>query len=148
MCYARDVYGRSPLHIAVVKGRVDVLKELVRDSPHPALGDHEFVNLKNDDGDTIFHLAAASKQTEAMSFLMSCTAVEVNSRNADDLTAHELLARSGKSGRTEIARALSRSGIGGSPEIVRALSGSGMAPMTMGIGSGGASGRVQINRRG
>ncbi|KAI6679899.1 hypothetical protein NL676_033780 [Syzygium grande] len=28
------------------------------------VGDHEYVNLKNDNGDTILHLAAANKQTE------------------------------------------------------------------------------------
>ncbi|XP_048140786.1 ankyrin repeat-containing protein BDA1-like [Rhodamnia argentea] len=93
VCYARDKYGRNPLHIAAVKGRVDALKELVRERPDAArqrmehgetilhlcvkhnnvealkllvesVGDDEFVNLKNDDGDTVLHLAAADRQTE------------------------------------------------------------------------------------
>ncbi|KAI6670014.1 hypothetical protein NL676_004899 [Syzygium grande] len=159
MCYAYDIYGRSPLHIAVVKGQVDVLKELVRESPHAArqkmghgetilhlcvehnnlealkvlvesVGDHEFVNLKNDHGDTILHLAAAYKQTETISFLTSCTAVEVNSLNADSLTAHELLARSGKSG-TRMDNTHNLFEAGGSTEIVHALSRSEMEFMTM-----------------
>ncbi|XP_030456350.1 ankyrin repeat-containing protein NPR4-like [Syzygium oleosum] len=160
MCYAHDIYGRNPLHIAVVKDRVDVLKELVRESPHAArqkmghgetilhlcvehyklealkvlvesVGDHEFVNLKNDHGDTILHLAAAYKQTETISFLVTCTAVEVNSLNADSLTAHELLARSGKSGR-HMDNIHNFFEAGGSTEIVHALSRSEMESMTMG----------------
>ncbi|XP_030456844.2 ankyrin repeat-containing protein ITN1-like [Syzygium oleosum] len=128
MCYARDRYGRNPLHIAAVKGRIDVLKELIRESPDAAhqkmghgetilhlcvkhnnlealkllvesFGDPEFVNLKNDNGDTILHQAAADKQTETMSFLTSFTTVEANSPNADGLTAYDLLAQSGKPGR-------------------------------------------------
>lgn len=89
-CYAHDKYGRDPLHLEAVKGQVKVLKELVRQSPDTArhkmdygeillhlcmkhnnlevqklvveiLGDHKSVNLKNDNGNTILHLAAADK---------------------------------------------------------------------------------------
>ncbi|KAI6704043.1 hypothetical protein NL676_013179 [Syzygium grande] len=124
-------YGRNPLHIAAVKGRVDVLKELVRESPDAArkkmghgetilhlcvmynnlealkllvesVGDPEFVNMKNDDGDTILHLAASDKQTETISFLTSFTTVEANSRNTDGLTAYDLLAQGGETGRSEM----------------------------------------------
>ncbi|KAF8027118.1 hypothetical protein BT93_E0135 [Corymbia citriodora subsp. variegata] len=136
MCYTRDKYGRNPLHIAAVKGRIDVLEELVQESPNAArhkmehgetilhlcvkhnnlealkllletIGDHEFINLKNDDGNTILHLAAADKQTESLdasdhrsvqtiNFLMSRTTVEVNSLNQNGQAIDDLLNQSWK----------------------------------------------------
>ena len=34
MCSAKDVDGRNPLHLAAMKGRIDVLEELVRAPSH------------------------------------------------------------------------------------------------------------------
>ncbi|KAJ0091103.1 hypothetical protein Patl1_14551 [Pistacia atlantica] len=93
MCLARDRDGNNPVHIAAMKGRVSVLKELVKVRRNAArmlmergetilharvrfdqleamkflmeeMSDHEFVNSKDDDGNTILHLAVADKQVE------------------------------------------------------------------------------------
>ena len=93
ICLVCDLDGRNPLHIAAIKGHLDVLRELVHARPWAArmlmdegetilhacvrynqleamkllverAADHEFVNCKNYDGNTILHLAIAAKQTE------------------------------------------------------------------------------------
>ncbi|KAL7182111.1 hypothetical protein ACSBR1_040931 [Camellia fascicularis] len=48
MCLARDKDGRNPLHLAVMKGKVDVKKLLVEASPHAA-------QVMMDQGETIVH---------------------------------------------------------------------------------------------
>ncbi|KAL6588153.1 hypothetical protein OROMI_001131 [Orobanche minor] len=92
MCLAPDRDGWNPLHLAAMKGRDDVLKELLRVRVHASramvhkhetilhlcvkynqfdalklimerLGDHEFLNSKDDDG-YILHAAVADKQIE------------------------------------------------------------------------------------
>ena len=93
MCLVCDIDGRNPLHIAAIKGHLDVLRELVNARPWAArmlmdegetilhacvrydqleamkllverAADHDFVNSKNYDGNSILHLAVAAKQTE------------------------------------------------------------------------------------
>lgn len=93
MCLVGDRDGRNPLHIAAIKGHVNVLRELVQARPQAArilmdrgetilhvcvrynqlesmkflvetMNDHEFVNFKDDDGNSILHLAVADKQVE------------------------------------------------------------------------------------
>ncbi|XP_057958382.1 ankyrin repeat-containing protein BDA1-like [Malania oleifera] len=122
MCLACDKYGRNPLHLAVMKGRIDVLKELVATKPSAAkvevdhgesmlhlcvrynefealkllvkaLNDNELVNARDDNENTILHLAVADKQIETISFLLTNTRVEVNALNADGLTALDILVR-------------------------------------------------------
>ncbi|XP_031260490.1 ankyrin repeat-containing protein BDA1-like [Pistacia vera] len=91
ICFVCDEDGRNPLHIAAMKGHVSVLKELVKVRADTArvlmersetilhlcvqfnqleamkllmetMNDHEFVNSKDDDGQTILHLVMADKQ--------------------------------------------------------------------------------------
>ncbi|KAK3213207.1 hypothetical protein Dsin_017913 [Dipteronia sinensis] len=94
MYFARDRDGRNPLHIATIKGRISVLRELGNVRPQAArmlidhrgetilhlrvrysqleilkllvetIGDNEFLNSNDDDGNTILHTAAAYKQVE------------------------------------------------------------------------------------
>ncbi|KDP40731.1 hypothetical protein JCGZ_24730 [Jatropha curcas] len=91
-CLARDEDGRIPLHLAAMRGRVEVIQELVRassESTFEALdGDtvfhlcikynhleafkllvtfingDEILNIGNQDGNSILHLAAMLKQLE------------------------------------------------------------------------------------
>lgn len=93
LCLARDCDGGNPLHLAAIKGRVEVIKELIHVRPHAALGtmingenilhlcvkhnqlevlkvlmaigwDHVFLNAKDGDRHNILHLAVAHKQIE------------------------------------------------------------------------------------
>ncbi|XVF34591.1 hypothetical protein REPUB_Repub18cG0071800 [Reevesia pubescens] len=122
MCLVFDFDGRNPLHIAAIKGHLDVLIELVHARSWAArlpmdedetilhacvrynqleamkllverVADHEFVNCKNYDGNTILHLAIAAKQTEAINFIISSTTVDVNCQNEDGFTALDLLSQ-------------------------------------------------------
>lgn len=92
-CLARDRNGLTPLHLAAVKGRVEVMKMLLQAKPDAAqitvyrgenilhlcvkyyqlealkllvktVGDPEFINSKDTDGNTVLHLAVADKQVE------------------------------------------------------------------------------------
>ncbi|KAJ4708970.1 Ankyrin repeat family protein [Melia azedarach] len=120
MCFARDRDGKNPLHIAAIKGRVDILREFVQVRPQAArvlmdqgdtilhacvrynqlgamklliqtLADYEFLNSKDNDGNTILHLAAADKQIETIKFLTTSTRIEVNALNANGLAALDAL---------------------------------------------------------
>ncbi|OMO57713.1 hypothetical protein COLO4_35169 [Corchorus olitorius] len=121
MCLVCDQDGRSPLYIAAAKGHTIILKELFQARPRAAwflmdggetilhactrsnhfqamkflveekVADHEFVNSKNCDGNTVLHLAVADKQIEAVNFLIANTTIEVNSLNLDGFTALDLL---------------------------------------------------------
>ncbi|KAL2545084.1 Ankyrin repeat family protein [Forsythia ovata] len=140
MCLARDRKGLTPLHLAAIKGRIDVVEELVRAKPDAALvtvdrgqtilhlcvkyyqlevlkllletiGDQEFTNSKDSDGNTILHLAVADKQVETVDFLLKASATEVNARNLSGMTPMDILIRSRKDVRDkEIEESLKRGG--------------------------------------
>ncbi|KAH7574428.1 hypothetical protein JRO89_XS03G0294800 [Xanthoceras sorbifolium] len=123
-CSFCDRDGRNPLHIAAIKGHVNVLKELVRVRPDAArmilmdrgetilhlcvrynqlqvmellvesIHDHAFLNSKDNDDNTILHLAVADKQIEAIKFLTTNAAIEVNALNAYGFTALDLSTQS------------------------------------------------------
>ncbi|KAL2545106.1 Ankyrin repeat family protein [Forsythia ovata] len=144
MCLARDRNGLTPLHLAAIKGRIDVVKELVRAKPDAALvtvdrgqtilhlcvkyyqlealkllvqtiGDQDFTNSKDSDGNTILHLGVADKQVETVDFLFKVSATEVNARNISGMTPMDILIRSRKDVKDEeIEESLKRGGAFGS----------------------------------
>ena len=93
-CLICDEDGRTPLHLAVMKGHVEVTRELVRARPEVVTGhklDHgetilhssvrhnrlgalkmlvesvreaEFINARDDYGNTVLHTATTLKQLE------------------------------------------------------------------------------------
>ncbi|XP_076885622.1 uncharacterized protein LOC143535180 [Bidens hawaiensis] len=93
-CLVDDRNGENPVHIAAINGHHEVVKVLVQTRPNAAramaqqetilhlcvkhnqlevlkllietVGDHEFVNAKDADGNTILQLVVADKQTEVM----------------------------------------------------------------------------------
>ncbi|XXG78994.1 hypothetical protein AAC387_Pa09g0159 [Persea americana] len=100
VCFLRDNRGRTPLHIVVRKGRLEVLKELVLAEPTAAwvqtehgepilhlcasngqfealemlielIPDDDFVNMKDDDDNSILHLLAPEIQTEVIKLVFS-----------------------------------------------------------------------------
>ncbi|GLT96354.1 hypothetical protein SLE2022_139800 [Rubroshorea leprosula] len=137
MCFVRDRDGRNPVHIAALKGHVSILGELVQARPGAArvlmdrgetilhacarhnqldamkfllerISDHEFVNLKNYDGNTVLHIAVADKQQEAVVYLVA-NGIEVNSMNKDGLTVLDLLSKNERDVKDiEIAESLRR----------------------------------------
>ncbi|KVH88521.1 ankyrin repeat-containing protein ITN1-like [Cynara cardunculus var. scolymus] len=138
-CLARDRDGRNPLHLAAIKGRYEVVKELLQAQPHAAramveqeqetilhlcvkhnqlevlkllvesMGDHEFVNSKDGDGNNILHLAVADKQIETINFLLLNTTIEVNASNTNGETSMDILAQGPKDVKDQqIIRSLTR----------------------------------------
>uniref|UniRef100_A0A803LAK4 Uncharacterized protein n=1 Tax=Chenopodium quinoa TaxID=63459 RepID=A0A803LAK4_CHEQI len=63
VCRAQDALGRCPVHVAAIKGRIDVLKELMRVDPGAAL-------VRTDQDDSILHLCVKFNQFEALKVLM------------------------------------------------------------------------------
>ncbi|GLT31595.1 hypothetical protein SLA2020_063240 [Shorea laevis] len=138
-CFVRDRDGRNPVHIAALNGHVSILGELVQARPGAAqvlmdrgetilhacarhnqldamkfllerISDHEFVNLKNYDGNTVLHIAVADKQQEAVIYLVA-NGIEVNSMNEDGLTVLDLLSKNERDVKDiEIAESLRRVG--------------------------------------
>ncbi|XP_039165189.1 ankyrin repeat-containing protein NPR4-like [Eucalyptus grandis] len=61
--FVHDKYKRNPLHVTVMKGRVDVLECLVQ-ATHDVYERYQFINSRDEDGNTILHLAASNGQIE------------------------------------------------------------------------------------
>lgn len=55
------------------------------------INDFEFVNAKNDDGDTILHLAVRTKYFETVQYLMGSTGIDVDAKNANGYIALDIL---------------------------------------------------------
>ncbi|KAL0394203.1 UNVERIFIED_CONTAM: hypothetical protein Slati_4386500 [Sesamum latifolium] len=124
MCFKMDGDGRSPLHLAAIKGRTVVLEELLRAEPEAAAvltgggesclhlcvkynrleamkvflqclkRDDRLVDWKDQDGNTVLHLAVAKKQIEIVRYLLENTRIETDARNANGLTPLDLLLQS------------------------------------------------------
>ncbi|RVX05310.1 Ankyrin repeat-containing protein ITN1 [Vitis vinifera] len=140
ICLICDEDGRTPLHLAVMKGHVEVTRELIRARPevtghkldhgetilhssvrHNRLGalkmlvesvrEAEFINARDDYGNTVLHTATTLKQLETVRYLLSGNMVEVNAVNESGLTALDVIEhmpRDLKS--TEIRESLSKAG--------------------------------------
>ncbi|KAH7836944.1 hypothetical protein Vadar_007720 [Vaccinium darrowii] len=120
MCLARDRDGKNPLHVAAVKGRINVLEQLVRINPQAArdrvdrnetilhlcvrhnqldslellldrIQSEEFVNAKDNDGNTILHLSIFNKQIKITSLVLKNTTIDVNAENESGHTAMDIL---------------------------------------------------------
>ncbi|CAL5398520.1 unnamed protein product [Camellia sinensis] len=113
--------GRTPLHVAAMKGRVDVVSQLVQARPVVAkfkldrgetvlhlcaeynrlevlkllirfrTVNDTRVNDKLDNGNTILHIATNLKQVETIKYLLGETVVEVNAVNGNGITALDII---------------------------------------------------------
>ncbi|XP_059596701.1 ankyrin repeat-containing protein At2g01680-like [Vitis vinifera] len=120
ICLICDEDGRTPLHLAVMKGHVEVTRELVRARPevtghkldhgetilhssvrHNRLGalkmlvesvrEAEFINARDDYGNTVLHTTTTLKQLETVRYLLNGNMVEVNAVNEGGLTALDVI---------------------------------------------------------
>ncbi|KAJ9688015.1 hypothetical protein PVL29_014003 [Vitis rotundifolia] len=120
ICLICDEDGRTPLHLAVMKGHVEVTRELVRARPevtghkldhgetilhssvrHNRLGalkmlvesvrEAEFINARDDYGNTVLHTATTLKQLKTVRYLLNGNMVEVNAVNGSGLTALDVI---------------------------------------------------------
>ncbi|GAB4830435.1 hypothetical protein Ancab_020073 [Ancistrocladus abbreviatus] len=64
MRLARDLRGRTLLHLAVIKGRLDHTQLEVLTLLVSEVDDKDILNGKENEGNTILHLAVADKQVE------------------------------------------------------------------------------------
>ncbi|XVE98384.1 hypothetical protein REPUB_Repub03eG0102100 [Reevesia pubescens] len=114
MCLVCDRDGRNPVHIVAIKSHLNVLRKLVHARPWAArllmdegetilhactmynqfeamkllveiVSDHEFVNCKNYDGNTILHLAVADNQIQNVDGFTVLDLLSQNNRNLKDL---------------------------------------------------------------
>ncbi|KAG5563871.1 hypothetical protein RHGRI_000160 [Rhododendron griersonianum] len=119
MCMARDRDGKNPLHITAMKGNVDVLKKLVQTCPHAAqvivdrgdsilhlcvnynqleslqlllkmIGDDEFADSKDANGNTILHIAVFGRRAEIVKHVLDSTKINVNAINEAGRTALDI----------------------------------------------------------
>ncbi|KAJ8754140.1 hypothetical protein K2173_002039 [Erythroxylum novogranatense] len=121
LCMNKDPYLRTPLHCAVITGRVDIINELLKACPESASEvtvqnetvlhlavkynqQHVFrflvggicntetlLNYRDSDGNTILHLATIRKQIQTIEFLHRQANLNVNVLNSRGLTALDLL---------------------------------------------------------
>ncbi|XP_058215564.1 ankyrin repeat-containing protein BDA1-like [Rhododendron vialii] len=146
MCLARDRDGNNPLHIAAIKGQVQVLKELVQTRPHRAqvkvdqgdtilhlcakyyqldclellldvIPDPDFVNDADIDGNTILHLAVFEKRFEMIKHVLSNSKIEVNAVNKSGRTALDIHSLAGNSPDLEIQNILLNAGAKRSEQV-------------------------------
>ncbi|XP_065866371.1 ankyrin repeat-containing protein BDA1-like [Euphorbia lathyris] len=111
-CFSRDRDRRIPLHLAAMKGRIDVVEELIRSSPESirelhlcvrynrldvlkllvdSTQGHELVTEKDDHGNTVLHLAPSFKRLEMSNYLHSESSdIETNSSDVSGFTALEV----------------------------------------------------------
>ncbi|KAH7838984.1 hypothetical protein Vadar_033400 [Vaccinium darrowii] len=125
MCLVCDRGGKNPLHVAAERGRISVLQELVGTCPEAArvrvkgdatilhlcvkhnqleslekllevIQDRDFVNAKDNDGNTILHLAILHKRFEITrnvlnkNIVLKKKIIDVNANNATEHTAMDI----------------------------------------------------------
>ncbi|XP_022751715.1 ankyrin repeat-containing protein BDA1-like [Durio zibethinus] len=121
LCRRKDKKGRTPIHLAVIKGRDRVVAALILACPDSVrevtdrgetilhltvksengckrlrgllegFEDKEMLNWKDDEGNTVLHLAAARKQHEVLKFLLEQPELDVNAVNSNKLKALDIL---------------------------------------------------------
>ncbi|XP_077218577.1 uncharacterized protein LOC143852839 [Tasmannia lanceolata] len=120
LCLQEDKEGRTPLHSAATKGRVSILEEILMISREPArmqtragetvlhlgvrnsqyeavrylvetLDVTDLVNSRDNNGNTVLHLATAAKLTTMVRFLLCETKVDVNALNSSGSTALDMI---------------------------------------------------------
>ncbi|KAI8527164.1 hypothetical protein RHMOL_Rhmol12G0054400 [Rhododendron molle] len=131
MCLVRDRDGANPLHVAAMRGKVNVLDELLQSNPHAARAyrvdrgeretilhicikynqiqflqillekyfkGEEFVNARDNAGNTILHLAVADQRFQIIEHVLSHTEIHVNATNESKQTAMDILLLGQKKG--------------------------------------------------
>ncbi|TYH60549.1 hypothetical protein ES332_D08G301700v1 [Gossypium tomentosum] len=131
LCRRKDDKGRVALHLAVIKGRERVAGELVMACPESikeitdkketilhlagknengckfvkglidGIKAKEMLNLKDEDGNTVLHLAALRKQHEVMNLLLQQPELDVNAVNSNNLKALDILLKGPKQSNDE-----------------------------------------------
>ncbi|KAB2019318.1 hypothetical protein ES319_D08G290300v1 [Gossypium barbadense] len=131
LCRRKDYKGRVALHLAVIKGRERVAGELVMACPESikeitdkketilhlagknengckfvkglidGIKAKEMLNLKDEDGNTVLHLAALRKQHEVMNLLLQQPELDVNAVNSNNLKALDILLKGPKQSNDE-----------------------------------------------
>ncbi|KAK8559086.1 hypothetical protein V6N13_098680 [Hibiscus sabdariffa] len=121
LCRRKDEKGRVPLHLAVIKERHGVVDALIMACPdsireitdkretilHLSVKSEngckllgrllqgvkvkEMLNWKDDEGNTVLHLAALRKQHEVMKMLLLQSELDVNAMNSKELKALDIL---------------------------------------------------------
>ncbi|KAL8537211.1 hypothetical protein ACS0TY_012405 [Phlomoides rotata] len=139
LCSIQDVEGRIPLHCAAVKGRINIIDEILSNSLeffetttyngetilHLAVKNNQYevvkylteslntgkiLNMQDNDGNTILHLATAGKLTAMVIYLLKI-GIEVNSLNRKGYTALDVVeADATNSGALAIVPALQEAG--------------------------------------
>ncbi|RZC90529.1 hypothetical protein C5167_029661 [Papaver somniferum] len=111
----QDNEGRTPLHLCAIKGRVNIIDEIISKSLqsaemitksgetvlHLAVKNNQFdaikylvetlnitnmVNLPDNDGNTVLHIASAAKLTTMVTYLVNKSGVDVNALNRRGFT--------------------------------------------------------------
>ncbi|XP_058072526.1 ankyrin repeat-containing protein ITN1-like isoform X1 [Magnolia sinica] len=119
LCFMRDGAGRIPLHSAAINGHIQILNKILSANPDSiaTLTKHgetvihlsikanqyetvkylaenidvaDFLNLPDDDGNTILHIAASRKHLQIVEYLLNKSEVEVNILNRKGFTALDI----------------------------------------------------------
>ncbi|XP_057865020.2 ankyrin repeat-containing protein At2g01680-like [Cryptomeria japonica] len=120
ICYMLDGSGRSALHIAAMKGQLSVVHEILSFRPDSAdmlstagetflhsaveanqievvkhvvdlLDTSKLIRTKDNEGNTVLHVATRKKLKQIVQWLVTCTTVNVNAVNKQGLTALDIL---------------------------------------------------------
>lgn len=103
LLYSKDEQGKTPLHWAVGRGQLEIVKVLLDDY-------HVKVDVVNENEGTPLHVAASQAQPKAASMLLDRGAM-VNARAKDGATPlHFACFKGRKQGHIEVARLLLQNG--------------------------------------
>ncbi|CAL1376990.1 unnamed protein product [Linum trigynum] len=97
-----DVGGDSSLHLCLQYNHLKALKVLVEVLSND--GDADLINLRNNDGNTVLHLAVMFKRLETIKYLISLPTLNLNISNKCGLTPLDILELSPKHFKTPEVR--------------------------------------------